>query len=144
MKRVQQRLDFYTKGCKCNKGDMLCIPQKGRCGCTRSGRQCGPACKCLKEKCCNKSRGPPADTSLPHHTYTSEEITSLNCEPTVLHTHTPEDINSDSEYTSEEMSSECGENESNKDEDEAQCLEVDDPEIDDIMREVFGDDNMLL
>ena len=107
------------------------------------GNACGPACKCLKEKC-NKSRGPPADTSLPHHTYTSEEIPSLNCEPTVLHTHTPEDINSDSEYTSEEMSSECGENESNKDEDEAQCLEVDDPEIDDIMREVFGDDNMLL
>ena len=102
------------------------------------------ACKCLKEKLCNKSRGPPADTSLPHHTYTSEEITSLNCELTVLHTHTPEDINSDSEYTSEEMSSECGENESNKDEDEAQCLEVDDPEIDNIMREVFGDDNMLL
>ena len=45
-------------------------------------------------------------------------------------------MNSDCEYTSEEMSSECGENESNKDEDEAQCLEVDDPEIDDIMREV--------
>ena len=24
------------------------------------------------------------------------------------------------------------------------CMEVDDPEIDDIMREVFGDNNMLL
>ena len=146
MKRVQQRLDFYTKGCKCNKGDMLCIPQKGRCGCTHNGRQCGPACKCIKEKCFNKSTGPSADdTSLPHNIHTPEEIIS---EPIFLHTHTSEDINSDLEctYTPEEMSSECEneENESNEDEDEVQCLELDDPEIDNIMREVFGDENMLL
>lgn len=137
--------DFYTKGCKCNKGDMLCIPQKGRCGCTRNGRQCGPACKCIKEKCFNKSTGPSADdTSLPHNIHTPEEIISG---PIFLHTHTTEDINSDLEctYTPEEMSSKCEneENESNEDEDEVQCLEVDDPEIDNIMREVFGDENML-
>ena len=135
MKRVLQRLDFYTKRCQCNKGDMLCIPQKGWCGCTRNGRQSGPACKCIKEKCFNKSTGPSADTSLQHNTHTPEEIIS---EPTVLRAHTTEDINSDCEciYTSEEMSSEC-EDEENEDEDEVQCLEVDDPEIDNIMREVF-------
>ena len=27
--KVEQRLDFYTKGCKCSKGDTLCNPQKG-------------------------------------------------------------------------------------------------------------------
>ena len=49
--------------------------------------------------------------------------------------------------TPEEMSSQCEDpqNESNEDhdEDEVQCLEVYDPEIH-ILRNVFGDENMLL
>ena len=96
--KVQQRLDFYTKGCKCSKGDTLCNPQKGHCGCTHNHRQCGPAYKCslTKEKCCNKSE-PSGDheTSLqvvpPHCTHTSEETHTLQ------QTHTPEEMYSESE-----------------------------------------------
>jgi len=56
---------------------------------------------------------------------------------TLQETHTPEEMDSESENE---------ENADSEDEDQSQCLatEVDNPEIDDIMREVFGDENMLL
>jgi len=56
---------------------------------------------------------------------------------TLQETHTPEEMYSESENE---------ENADSEDEDQSQCLatEVDNPEIDDIMREVFGDENMLL
>jgi len=90
--KVQRRLDFYTKGCKCSKGDTLCNHQKGCCGCARNHRQCGPACKCSKEKCYNKSE-PFGKTLLqmvpPHCAHISEE--------THFKRHTPEEMYSESE-----------------------------------------------
>ena len=138
--QIQQRLDFYTKGCKCSKGDTLCNPQKGRCGCTRNGRQCGPACKCSKEKCCNISK-PSTEASLepvpPHCTHTSDLTDTVEETHTLEEMHTPEEMYSESEDE---------DNEDSDDEVQSQCLaiEIENPEIDDIMREVFGDENMLL
>lgn len=145
MKRVQQRLISILRAVNATKETCYAFLKKGGVVVLVMVGSVALHAKCIKEKCFNKSTGPSADdTSLPHNIHTPEEIISG---PIFLHTHTTEDINSDLEctYTPEEMSSKCEneENESNEDEDEVQCLEVDDPEIDNIMREVFGDENML-
>lgn len=42
MSKVQDTINFLTKGCSCKKG---CGSQ--RCGCKKKGTHCGPSCQCL-------------------------------------------------------------------------------------------------
>ena len=54
MSKVQDTIDFLTKGCGCKKG---CTSQQ--CGCRKRGTCCGPSCHCLN--CSNISQSNPAE-----------------------------------------------------------------------------------
>ena len=49
IQNIIQKVKVLTTGCKCKKG---C---KGRCGCRRAGRECGPGCSCIH--CTNRMKG---------------------------------------------------------------------------------------
>jgi len=74
-------------------------------------------------------------------------VVKVHCAHTHLKTHTSEDTHTPEETHTPEMylETESEENADNENEDQRQCLvmEVDNPEIDDITRGMFGYENML-
>ena len=113
------------------KGDTLCNPQKGVLIIIDSVVQHANAQRKSAATRASHLHGETSSQVVPPHcTHTSEETHTLQ------ETHTPEEMHSESENE---------ENADSEDEDQSQCLamEVNNPEIDDIMREVFGDENIL-
>ena len=142
------------------KGDTLCNPQKGVLIIIDSVVQHANAQRKSAATRASHLHGETSSQVVPPHcTHTSEETHTLQQTHTLeeMYSESEDEENTDSEdkahtlqetHTPEEMHSES-ENEENadsEDEDQSQCLamEVDNQEIDDIMWEVFGDENMLL
>ena len=57
IQHIEKYRKLWTFGCHCKSSNNPCSSRN--CGCNKSKKSCGPACKC-NNKCCNK----PADPSI--------------------------------------------------------------------------------
>jgi len=63
IEEVKKRILYYTSGCRCHSGELLCSSK--RCGCVHKGQEYGHACKQCGDKCVNTGqaqRNPLAPT----------------------------------------------------------------------------------
>jgi len=115
----KKRILYYTSGCRCHSGELLC--SSIRCGCVCKGQQCGPACKQCGDGCVNTGQ---TQRNLLSPTLGISSDPTLDISSEDAEDKLPSDeLSSDEELVTDET-------------------DINDPDIQQIMREVFG--NVML
>ena len=115
IEEVKKRILYYTSGCRCHSGELLCSSK--RCGCVRSkGQECGPACKQCGDRCVNtgQTQSSPLSPTLNTSSDPTLDISSEDAEDEL----SSDELSSDEELVTDET-------------------DINDPDIQQIMREVF-------
>ena len=111
IEEVKKRILYYTSGCRCHSGELLCSSK--RCGCVRKGQECGPACNNVGIGVLTQDR----HKGIHHHLLAVNPTLDISSE------------DAENELSSDELSSD---EELVTDE-----TDINDPDIQQIMREVF-------
>ena len=98
IEEVKKRILYYTSGCRCHSGELLC--SSIRCGCVCKGQECGPACKQCEDRCVNtgQTQRNPSSPTLDISSDPTLEISSEDAEDVL----SSDELSSDEELVTDE------------------------------------------